>query len=491
MIRMKVKTLVLILALLTFLGWVGYMQVPLILYKMEKYDTLLKWFPDNSLAQSALDHLAGEPFGHLQGDDRIFIFTDGNSSSSGSNTVDREELPNEIKQLENLVRKYSTSNSINNMKYRLTSMYLWNKEWDKAEALFTEIRESNVLTYRSKEIDDNLTMLATRHVSLERQPLVTGKVMIGGKPAADVYVVLHRKDDNGWSSPPFGHYPIAITGQDGGYRFYDEVASGEYKVGVGVTPEQVNGNYLGDQEKQYVKVMDGKTDTYDVLFSPQVKVVSPINKEIITGDKLKFDWEPYPGASYYQLSITDFMRDENDVIVGAHTYTMQEERWEGTTAEYSLDRLRQYPRGFGKSQGREDNKVVLSTSGILGMVYPGGHFIWSVGAYDQDGKLLSSSNGYYTTLNNTTPFFSMDDSGMLEGDKLVMQGDYEAAIRSYEAEINNDYALRALALMTSNGFSRTDNGDPVKALSYLRKIAELSEYDKQLIKSAEDELQKQ
>lgn len=489
MIRMKVKTLVLILALLTLLSWIGYMQVPSILYKMEKYDKLLKWFPNDSLAQSALYESSAEAFDYSQGDDRLFIFPDRSSYGGGGN-VNKEKLPYAVQQLETLVNEYSTSQAINNTKFRLASLYLWSMEWDKAEVLFKEIKGSVSSSVNETEVEDYLTILATRHQSSEQQPLVTGKVTIGGEPAPDVYVVLHGKDDNGWYSMPFGQYPIAITDKDGSYRFY-KALPGEYKVGVGVTPEQVNGNYLGDQEKPYVKVMDGETDTYDVSFSPLVKVVSPINKEVITGGKLKFDWEPYPGASYYQLSMTDFMRDENDEIVGSHSYMMDKERWEGTSAEYTLDTLRQYLRGFGKSKGREGSKVRLSTSGILGAVYPGGDFIWSVGAYDRDSKLLSSSNGYYTTLNNTTPFFSIDDSGMLEGDKLVMQGDYEAAIRSYEAEGNNDYALRALALMTLNGFTWEDKGDPGKALTYLRKIAKPSEYDKDLIKSAEDELEKQ
>ncbi|MUT64971.1 tetratricopeptide repeat protein [Paenibacillus sp. NEAU-GSW1] len=263
---------------------------------------------------------------------------------------------------------------------------------------------------------------------------------------------------------------------------------GEYSIGVGVTPEQVNGYYLSEQEQQslYATIKEGDTAFYDVSFAPQVKVVSPVNKQLIEGGELVFEWEAYPGASYYQLSITDFMRDGKGKIVGSSSTALDQERWEGTTATYSVDDLRQYPRGYGKSGGG-DQKTTIGNSGILGAVYPGGDFIWSVRAYDAKGKLLSSSGGYYTLLDRVQPFFSLDDEGMLEGDRLVMEGSYEEAIRAYESEsAGNDYALRALAMMALHGITFEDQGDPGKALFYLNKIADPSPYDLQSIRSAEE-----
>ncbi|MGO4346923.1 hypothetical protein AB4Z45_15680 [Paenibacillus sp. MCAF9] len=488
MIRMKVKTMAMLLAFLMIAAGVCYFLIPFFLFHTEKYDVLWKWFPRTESAESALllASEASELVTDSSGDDRIFIFPSSSSSSGGERTA--EERMREINRLEHLVEQYSTSSYIYGVKFNLGKLYMWNKEWDKAERLFAEL-EANVNAgtfHADEELRTYQAILSTRTAIPDKQAAITGKVKIGEKPAANVFVILHRKDASGWSTPPYLHYPVAITDEHGVYRFYD-VDANKYEVGVGVTPAEVNGYYLTQSDREYVSALEGKTETYDFQFVPQVSVISPVNKEQLTGDKLQFEWNAYPGADYYTLSITSIFRIKDGNTVGANTVQLSDERFKGTTAEYSLKELRGNTLGFGKSMDSGGN-VALSNIGVLGAVYPGGDFIWSVDAYDAGGRKISSSSGYYTSLVQKTPFFTMPEEGMLAGDRLVIKGEYEEAIASYKSEGDNDDALRPLARLIYYGITKAD-GDPAEALTYLERVRVPNASDKDLMKQMKEKLE--
>lgn len=489
MIRMKVKTLAGMIAFLMIVSAICYFLIPFILFHTEKYEALLKWFPNDKHAQSSfyLTEEADNQFASSIGDDHIFIFPTS-SSSSGQGSTEKERQAS-INKLENMMKQYANSPHINRVRFNLGKMYMWNKEWDKADRLFAELASAgNTEVFNvNEELRTYGAMISTRKVRPDQQAAITGKVMIGGQPAADIFVVLHRKADNGWSSPPFMHYPVAITDEQGVYRFYD-IEENDYEVGVGVTPAEVSGYYLTQSEREYVSIAAGKTESYDFQFIPQVKVVSPVDREQITGDKLRFEWEAFPGAEYYQLSITTIFRNKQGNSVGSNTVPLSEDHFTGTTAEYSLKDLRGYIRGFSKSM--DSSGVILSNPGVLGAIFPGGDFIWSVDAYDANKRKISSSAGYYTALTQTTPLFTVSDEGMLAGDRLVIKGEYEEAIASYKLEGDDDQALRALARLIYYGITKND-GDPAEALTYLERISAPNASDKDLLEQLQGEIERQ
>lgn len=401
MIRIKVKTMAMLLAVLMLGAGIIYFLLPYFLFHSEKYEVLWKWFPSSKQSESALFLAAeaAEQFTSSSDDKHIFIFPTSSSSSGTDSTVEERQLA--IIAFEQLVKQYPASRYIDGVKLKLGKLYLWSKEWDKADKLFAELAASG---NKDGEVQAYQAMLNTRKEIPDKEAALTGKVMIGEKPASGVFVVLHRRDDNGWSSPPYLHYPIAITDEQGEYRFYD-VTANEYEVGVGVTPAEVSGYYLTQAAREQVSIAAGKTETYPIQFVPQVKVMSPVNKEEIKGDRLRFVWNAYPGTDYYLLSITSFYRDERGKSVGTSTVQLSDEKFKDTTAEYSLEELRGLSRGFGKSYNAA-GRVTLSNTGVLGAIFPGGDFIWSVDAYDADGRKISSSSGYYTGLIQTTPFFT-------------------------------------------------------------------------------------
>lgn len=482
MIRIKVKTLALGLAGLFLLSAVAYLAMPSVLYKMQKYDAVLTYFPNSKEAPEAL-YWAAETMVPFPGQDHLlFVFPTASSYSHGERNSKRQ-LAYAEKLLERLLSEYPDYRHAGMARWKLADLYMVGEKWDEAEKLYREIAQDDS-TYgeRRKTAKMHAAMLASRHVRPDAAPSVTGSVQIGDAPAADAYAVLRRKGENVWHSPPFGYYPMALTDRDGTFRFYD-VAPGEYEIGIGLRKEKVDGYYLAEPANQTVVVTEGTTAEYDVRFVPQVKVVNPTNKETIAEDVIRFEWEPYPGADYYKLTISaiDNVREGESY----DTFPIAlEDTWREPYAEYGIETLRTVPRGYGKTSDGE-GRTQLSPAAILGAVYPGGKFVWCVDAYDSDGLKISSSSGYYTSFDNNLPFFSLDDKEQLKGDKLVVEGKYEEAMQTYETELHNPYALRALAIMHLHGITMDDEGDPQTALSYLRQIPHPSPFDRELMRETE------
>jgi tetratricopeptide (TPR) repeat protein len=481
MIRIKIKTLMLILASMILALVIAYNGLPSLLFNAGKYEAVLKLFPNDDKAGMALYYASGEAlqmndFGE---DERLYIFPSF-TSSSGRGTM-KEARADAAARLEQLLDKYSTSKYINGVKFNLARLYMWDGQWDKAETLFRQLSQGPNAFYDVNELQSFLKTLESRHSEPDNhQKLsISGTVTLGDEPAPDVYVILHRKSDNGWSSSVNGQYPTAITDERGQYRFYD-IAPDDYELGVGMTPEQVDGYYLTQSEQSYATIADDAqaVPRYDIAFVPQLKVVSPVNKERIDGDRLRFEWEAYPGADYYQISITTIARDKQGNAMGSTSSPLLDDRHRTTFAEYRMEELRGSINSYGKSIDA-NGFVRLWHSSILGVVYPGGDFIWSVDAYKADGRKLSSSSGYYTMLTYAAPFFTVSEEGMLEGDKLVMEDRYEEAIEAYKQDEDKDAALRALARLIGYGFDDKE-GDLDEALRYVDKIVDPSDSDRQL-----------
>ncbi|MFD0961859.1 hypothetical protein [Paenibacillus chungangensis] len=502
MIRVSVKTLVLsTLAVLLFIaGWAGYRHLPWYLYNQGDYDMLIKRFPQHSQAGMALYAYASEAYDMVGGDGRgeyVFIRPSGNSISGSGGTP--EQRAKARAKLEELLATYEDSEvDKSSVQLHLAKYYFWDGEWEQAEKLLQDIkRHTEGAFLHEAEVSDYLAMLDSLHKRDGELPVLTGRIMLGEEPLADAFVVLQRADQTmGWHSPPFGRYPIAITDHNGEYRFYD-IASDEYEVGVGARPHQLSGYYMKENEWKTVRIAEGQNESAELSyqFVPRVKATTPIDGQIITGDELSFRWEPYDDADYYELSITTESLTRSGTGKSSSTYPLSRElklQHRDTEAVFSIGELRDRLGGRWMSYGQEKAEVVIGATGLLGVVYPGGEFLWSVQAYDRNGLLLSSSEGYMLDPAPAIPMFRISEDGMLRGDAYVLEGNYEEAIKAYHEEGDSFYALRALATMAEEGFIRQgtfrgavedsnpqewggEREDSQLALYYLRRIANPSE----------------
>ena len=488
--RLTVRTWAGMLATLLILIGFGYSQLPSFLYYNGYQEALLKWFPDSEYAKPAMNSLAYELYGHtgLDGDPYVFVSANGWSASSNDKTPTREQRATVIAKLEELLGNFGSSEQSADVLYHLAQLYFWNEEWEKAEQLFQEVRVmKDISSINENEFNQFLSMLDTRHPKSNTATSLEGRIEIGGKPVPNAFVMIRRADDMSYYSPPFHHYPVAITDEEGRYHFYSQ-EPGEYVVGVGVRPEQLAGFHLAEADKKQVTIGQGATAQQDFHFVPQIKTVSPASNDVIEGDELAFKWEPYDGAAYYKLFITTVMRGKDGKINGASTAPLSETKHKGTSAVYSIKELREaYSGGMEKSYGSDG--VILSATSLLGLLHPGGEFLWSVEAYDTEGRKLSSSAGYYLGEDTKAPHFRISEQGMLEGDRLVLQVRYQEAIEAYERERDNDRALRVLTKLTEQGITE-QGGDPAKALAYLEQIKQPTKSDLNEIERLKTELNK-
>ncbi|RJE85682.1 carboxypeptidase regulatory-like domain-containing protein [Paenibacillus sp. 1011MAR3C5] len=490
--RLKVRTLAGMLATLLLLGWFGYKELPSFLYHQGYNQALLQWFPNDEYARPAINRLAMDITSEMGTGDSEYIFVKSSggasSSGSGSTKLDREERADIIHKLEKLLAQYGHTEQMSSVAYNLALMHFWMGNWDRAESLLLAIERMGGHGWISQEEQGAyLAILESRHKQ-KGLPSLEGIVRIGDQPVPNAFVMIQRANDSTYYSPPLTHYPATITDENGRYRFYG-IDPGEYNVAIGVRTEQINGYYMTETESKTADIDGEATALHDVQFVPQVMAVSPGRNELIQGDELRLQWKSYDGAAYYKLNITYMHRDRSGKYTGATTTALSDQKYSSQEAVFSIREINGVYTMSGKSYG-QNGEVTLNTAGLLGMLYPGGEFAWSVDAYDEHDRKLSSSAGYFLHQDAITPIFRVADIGLSEGDRLVIAAQYEEAIEAYKREGDNDHALRVLARLADQGIGKED-GDPAKALAYMERIREPWESDKEFIHTLRDRIQRQ
>lgn len=351
--------------------------------------------------------------------------------------------------------------------YTLGHLYLKMGEREQALAWFKQAVGVNEEAARWVE------MLEPAEASPEKLSL-SGRILLDGEPGSNVIVYLRPVDTDHWYSPGYLRYPAVMTDSDGEYRIYG-ASPGRYEVGVAVLPEQLEGLVRTESPEETVSLVSGSPQTLDVRFVPKLQTVSPGDGTQIDDEQLRFVWEPYPGAASYRLNIQSIQRDEQGRLSGTTTHGLQES-WTGTEAVYTVDELRGYAEGIHYDMHGP------VPSAILGIVYPGGLFSWSVDAYDEQGLKLSSSSTYYAAYAGRLPIFSMSDRDRLAGDRYVLVHDWERAIEAYQQEEDREDAIRALGRIYAIGTDSSGaDKDPELALAYLRRLKDPAPYDLNLM----------
>lgn len=414
----------------------------------------------------------------------LYLFPRFNSSTPA--TIGEERLQNAASLLEQVVRQAPDSDQAKLAYGKLVWIYMnlgWLDEAEQSLAQWAAVSEQ----WNRGQIDSIAAMLASRHSGIaDAGAMLSGTVNIGGEPAEGVFVFLHPADNLGWHSPPIGMYPTAVTNERGQYTFIDAPA-GAYDVGIGIAASRLNGYYLQEGKTEVVQLSEGATADYSVEFVPRVEIASPAGNAEIAGEKLELQWMPYADAAYYRVFVAPMVASPEGEFTRARSSMALPGQWEGTRAAYNLPELRLLADGFSKG-GDGDGKMWISENSILGAVYPGGNFTWHVEAYDASGKRLSSSAGYYLGGEQRLPFFHLPEAGMLAGDRLVLQGEYEAAVAAYRQEGANPWALRALARLALTGLQMEQKPDYAQALHYLQQIPEPEAADIAMMAQMEETL---
>lgn len=486
MVRIKVKTLIIGLALLLAMTFILFRMLPDWTDGSHKasYSEALG-SQSGVLSTAELYQQADEasPGASLDG----FLYLFPRFSSSSPAMIGEERLQYAAGVWEQLIRQAPDSDQAKLAYEKLVWIYMNLGQLDAAELSLAKWAAASEQQWERELIDSITNMLASRHSGIaEEGTMLSGTVNIGGKPAEGVFVFLHGANDPGWHSPPIGKYPTAVTNERGQYAFSD-VPPGAYDVGIGIAANRLNGYYLQEGVAEVVHLLEGGTVSYSVDFVPRVEIISPEGNATITGEKLELQWVPYANAAYYRVFVAPLIANEEGDYSRSRSSMALPGQWEAAQAGYSLHELRLFAEGFSKGQD-SGGEVWIAENGILGAVFPGGHFTWYVEAYDTSGKRLSSSAGYYLGGEQRLPFFHLPEAGMLEGDRLLLKGEYEAAVASYEQEGANPWALRALARLALAGLQMEHKPDYAQALYYLQQIPNPEAADIAMMAQMQEEL---
>ncbi|MBP2000649.1 tetratricopeptide (TPR) repeat protein [Paenibacillus shirakamiensis] len=253
---------------------------------------------------------------------------------------------------------------------------------------------------------------------------VTGMVKYSdGTPIAGVGVYLREASDLNHSLTSSEMYET-VSNERGEYKFYG-VLPGNYQLEAGFDYEQMNGYMWARSDDDWIKAGRSQQITKNIVLHPLMEITSPSNHETITGKNVHFSWTSVPGASYYNISL--WLGTDGGSIGSSFKMHIKD-------SELSVPVEQIYNQSTGISSHDKDGKP--DSLSILGFSNPNGNMWWTVEAYDAQGHIMTSSNGYRldTDTVGKLPFFSLKERTLTLADQLVLQGKLDDAMKRYKED---------------------------------------------------------
>ncbi|WP_239616008.1 carboxypeptidase-like regulatory domain-containing protein [Cohnella mopanensis] len=290
-----------------------------------------------------------------------------------------------------------------------------------------------------------------------------------GTPMARVGVFLRSEHDVNHSIMEGEPYQVLTDGQ-GRYDFKG-VLPGSYQLYIGLLFEQIDGWTWPTMNDDWIDVKGNEILTENVVLRPLIEIKSPINQQVVTDSTVKFQWEPVEGAASYTLYGTWPSKSGiTSALIQSHI--------EDDFVELPSDTL--YDSVGGIYLNEVDGKIVLDPVQLLGFANPDSRFSWYVEAYDQEGRMLTRSNGY--RLNETSmgalPFFYLKSRTLTAEDRLFLDGKMDEAMSAYKKAFENKpqdrHSLRMI-IRIYEGQASIDR-EPTssdESVAYLERMVEL------------------
>ncbi|MUV36848.1 hypothetical protein JNUCC1_00652 [Lentibacillus sp. JNUCC-1] len=252
---------------------------------------------------------------------------------------------------------------------------------------------------------------------------VSGTVQrANGEPLKHVGVFLREKNVVNQSVSQVEPYQV-VTDENGAYTFHG-VMPGEYQLFLGFAFDQIDGWTYPVQANDWVNIEGNDDITKDITLQELINIESPVNQTTITGETVEFAWEKVEDAAYYNLSV-NIPIDGGSIGRGLKTHITS------TATHIAVEEL--YNQSFNILVGDEEDD--MDPIGLLGLANPESRFSWNVEAFDEDGNLITQSNGYRLneeTLGNL-PFFYLKTRELTEADHKLLDGDFKGALDGYMA----------------------------------------------------------
>lgn len=268
-----------------------------------------------------------------------------------------------------------------------------------------------------------------------------------GTPLAGAGVFLRNQGSVNHSVTSGEPYQT-ITDELGHYQFIG-VAPDSYQLFIGLNLSQIDGWTWPIPKDPWIDVDNGQALTENITLTPLMNLIAPVNDTAITGNTVRFEWEPVPGAAYYSLS-------GNLQVKSGWVGSGIAEHVTDHSVELPVAEL--YDKDSGISYETVDGKAVPDPITLLGYANSEARFSWSVQAYDAAGNPLTRSNGYRLHAEDikSLPFFRLQERQLSEGDRLLLAGQMKEASAAYQDALTKQPEdLHSLRMLIRIGSAET------------------------------------
>ncbi|WP_182299330.1 carboxypeptidase-like regulatory domain-containing protein [Cohnella cholangitidis] len=368
-----------------------------------------------------------------------------------------------------MIRRGDVRSALDKVSGELAELRKWIKEEKKK---FPDMGD-----FTPAKLEELTSLKARLEHSLEqrvngmRSSTVSGVVRKSdGTPMARVGVFLRSEQDVNHSITEGEPYQL-LTDAQGHYEFKG-VLPGSYQLFIGLLYEQIDGWTWPTMNDDWIDVKEDQSLAENIVLRPLIEIKSPINQKTMTGSAVKFQWEPVEGAATYKLYGTWPSKSGT-------TNALIEENIGDSRAELPVDVL--YDAAGGIYMNEVDGQFVLDPAQLLGFANPEARFSWYVEAYDQEGRLLTRSNGYRLNEDSmgALPFFYLKSRTLTDEDRIFLDGNMEEALIAYKKAFENDrqdrHSLRMIIRIYEGQASI--NGQRTlsdESVPYLERMAELA-----------------
>jgi thioredoxin-like negative regulator of GroEL len=357
-----------------------------------------------------------------------------------------------------------------------------NKELETAEAVWNKEKppgssESGVepwVLVQLKELRDQLQRTIRANGDEAGASTVSGIVKKSdGSPLVGAAVFLRDKGSVNHSIVNGEPYQT-VTDAQGHYKFKGVIPD-SYQLYLGLRLEQIDGWTWPVQYEDWIDIRGGEARTEDITLAPLIKLQSPVNETVITGNTIRFQWEPVPGAAYYELKGS--IQTGNSWIT-ANVKSRIEDSW----VELPLEAL--YDSASGYTYDTVDGQMTADPVSLLGFAYPEARFAWGIQAYDKDGNMLTRSDGYRLNASDmeSLPFYYIQERQLTEGDRLLLEGRRAEASAAYQAALDRQpadtHSLRMLIRLDETEAAGTGEVNHMDMAQESERIARLERMEK-------------
>lgn len=291
--------------------------------------------------------------------------------------------------------------------------------------------------------------------------------------------IFLRAESEIYHSVHYDSEPHQIVTDENGHFQFSGVIPGFYQIELGLSFEQIDGWTWPVQMNDWIKIKAGDSITHDITLQPLLELKSPVNSQVLTGSSVEFKWEAVHNAAYY--SLTGTVSSEKGGSFG-HVI-----RQYITDNQVSVPVEELYNSGGFSTGSSGEGWQSTYPSSLLGFADPNSRFSWSIEAYNEEGQVITRSNGY--RLNEDTvgnlPFFYLKSRTLTAADRLVADEKLEQALEAYRkdyaANPQDDHALKMMIhLLIAKHSDTRDVQVKDEAMALLEKLVHLRPDDNYL-----------